>query len=176
MSHQPFESWMLDEIHLSLEQETSLQTHLGTCPECRKLQTRWQAARQALQTTPMARPAPGFSQRFSASLAERRAREAYQRQVRNLMAGLAVGLVAAVTLLIVVIFTVTSPVDLLVRMTEWITGLIGWWNRASRLLIVSLQQPAVLVIWILLTSGISLLAFGWLFTLWRISLQGTQRK
>lgn len=176
MSHQPFETWMIDEIPLSLEQETTLQSHLDTCTACRELQTGWRSARQALQTTAMIRPAPGFSLRFTASLAQRRAIQAHRRQIRNLILGLSLSVMATAVLLAVVIFAVASPVDLLVRTTEVITGLIGWWNRVSRLLIASLQQPVVLVIWVLLTSGISLLAFGWLFTLWRISLQGAEQK
>jgi predicted anti-sigma-YlaC factor YlaD len=176
MSHQPFETWMLDEIHLSLEQETSLQAHLASCLECRKIHHGWQVARQTLQTSRMVRPAPGFSQRFTTTLAERRARQAHQRQVRNLILGLSLGLIATAALLIVVIFSVSSPVDFLVRTTEVITSMIGWYNRASRALIALLQQPAILAVWILLTSGISLLAFGWLFTLWRISLQGAEQK
>jgi predicted anti-sigma-YlaC factor YlaD len=176
MSHQPFDTWMLDEIHLSLEQETILQAHLATCPECRKIHHGWQAARQTLQTSRMVRPAPGFSQRFTTRLADRRARQDHQRQVRNLILGLSLGLIATAALLTVIIFNVTSPVDFLVRATEVITSFIGWYNRASRALIASLQQPVVLAVWILLTSGVSLLAFGWLFTLWRISLQGAEQK
>lgn len=175
MNHQPFETWMINDVHLSLEQETVLQSHLATCPECRKLQSGWQAARQALRAAPMIRPAPGFQYRFSASLAQRRALQAHQRQIRNLILGLSISVIATALLLLVVILAAASPVDILVRTTEIITGLIGWWNRASRLLIATLQQPVALVIWILLTSGISLLAFGWLFTLWRISLQGAQQ-
>ncbi len=175
MNHQPFESWMINEVHLSLEQETSLQSHLAACPECRKLQTSWQGAHHALRAAPMMRPAPGFNQRFSASLAQRRALAAHQRQIRNIILGLSISVIATALLLVVVIFASTSPVDILVRTTEIITGLIGWWNRASRLLIAALQQPVALAIWVLLTSGISLLAFGWLFTLWRISLQGAQQ-
>jgi hypothetical protein len=176
MNHQPFSTWMIDEVPLSLEQENTLQSHLSACAECRKLQTGWQSARQALHTTEMIRPAPGFNLRFTASLAQRRAIQAHQRQIRNLILGLSLSVIATAALLAVVIFAVASPVELLVRTTEVITGLIGWWNRASRLLIASLQQPVVLVIWVLLTSGISLLAFGWLFTLWRISLQGVEQK
>jgi predicted anti-sigma-YlaC factor YlaD len=176
MNHQPYESWMVDEIHLSLEQEITLQQHLAECKDCRKLHTGWQAAHQALKTRAMFRPAPGFSQRFSVSLAQRRALQNHQRQIRNLILGLSLSVMTTAVLLAVVIFAVSSPVEILVRTTEVITGLIGWWNRASRLLIASFQQPVFLAIWVLLTSGISLLAFGWLFTLWRISLQGAEQQ
>jgi hypothetical protein len=175
MSHQPFESWLLDETNPSPEQEAALQAHLETCPECRQIHAGWLAARETLQFSRMARPAPGFSQRFTASLAERRARQAHRRQIRNLILGLTLGVFASAGLLAVLIFAVDSPVDLLVKATQGITGLVSWWNQVQQLLFVALQLPGILVIWILLTSGVCLLVIGWLFTLWRISHQGAQQ-
>jgi predicted anti-sigma-YlaC factor YlaD len=176
MSHQPFEPWLLNEANPSPEQEAALQAHLATCQECRQIRDGWLAARQTLQSSRMARPAPGFSERFNASLAERRALQAHRRQIRNLILGLSLGLIICAGLLAVVIFTTTSPVNLLVKTTEGVTSVIGWWNQSERVVIAALQQPVILVVWILLTSGVSLLAIGWLFTLWRISLQGAQGK
>jgi hypothetical protein len=174
MSHQHFEPWLLNEINPSPEEEEALQAHLATCQECRQIRDGWLAARQTLQSSRMARPALGFSERFNTSLIERRARQAHRRQIRNLILGLSLGLILCAGLLAVVIFTNTSPVSLLVKATEGITKVISWWNQAEHVVIAALQQPVILVIWILLTSGISLLAIGWLFTLWRISLQGAQ--
>ncbi len=174
MSHQPFDTWLLDEIHPSPEQEEALQAHLASCQECRQIRAGWLAARQTLQSSRMARPVPGFSGRFNASLAERRALQAHRRQIRNLILGLSLGLIICAGLLAVVIFTATSPVSLLVKTTEGITRAIAWWNQAEQIVIAALQQPVILVVWILLTSGVSLVAIGWLFTLWRISLQGAQ--
>jgi predicted anti-sigma-YlaC factor YlaD len=175
MSHQPFESWLLDETNPSPEQEAALRAHLETCPECRKIYSGWLAARETLQLSRMARPAPGFSQRFTASLAERRALQAHRRQIRNLILGLALGVIASAGLLILLIFAVNSPVDLLVKATQGITGLVSWWNQTQQVLFVALQLPVFLGIWILLSSGICLLVIGWLFTLWRISHQGAQQ-
>ena len=128
-----------------------------------------------LKNVRMVSPEPGFSQRFTASLAARRARQAHQRQIRQMILGLSLGVISCAGLLTFIIFSVASPVDLLVRATEMITGMIFWWNQASRLLIAGLQQPLILLVWILLTSGLCLTAFGWCFTLWRISSKGAQQ-
>ncbi len=174
MSCQSFEPWLLAEIDLTPEQEASLQSHLATCQECRRIRAGWQAARQELERPRMAQPAPGFSERFSASLAVRRARQAHLRQIRNLILGLSLCLIVCAIVLVGLIFSATSPVDILVRINGGIVKTIAWWNQAEAVLLVALQQPAILVIWILLTSGISLVAVGWLFSLWRISLHGGQ--
>ena len=172
MSHQLYETWLLDETNLSPQDDAAFQAHLQICPQCRLVKTGWESARSRLNNIRMVNPEPGFSQRFTASLAVRRARQAHQQQIRRLILGLSLGVIGSSALLGLVIFSVATPVDLLVRATQIITGAIVWWNRASQFLIVALQQPLVLLVWILLTSGLCLLAFGWLFTLWRISSKG----
>jgi anti-sigma factor RsiW len=175
MNHQPFETWLVDEVTITPEQETALQAHLEVCPHCRQIKTGWQAARSSLQTAPLVRPAPGFSQRFSATLAERRAREIHRRQIRRLILGLTLGLVISIGLLGGIIFSVASPVDLMVKGAGAVTGILSGFIRIEHLLFSALQQPWVLGIWILATSGISILVVGWMITLWRISSQGVQK-
>lgn len=172
MNHQPYETWLLDEPNLSPQDDAALQAHLQTCAQCRLVKTGWESARSRLNNHRMVSPEAGFSQRFTGSLAARRIRQAHQQQVRRLILGLSLGVIGSAVLLGVVIFSVASPVDLLVRATAILTGSIAWWNRVSQLLIAGLQQPLVLIVWILLTSGLCLLAFGLLFTLWRISSKG----
>jgi predicted anti-sigma-YlaC factor YlaD len=176
MSHQPFETWLLEENNRTPEQEAALQAHLVNCAECRRINTGWQAARLSLNSTRMARPAPGFSQRFSASLSVRQAQQAHRRQIRNLILGLSVGLIATAILLVSVIFTFTSPVDLLVHVVEAITIGLTRWNQVIHVLLAAMQQPIFLVVWILVTCGISFLACGWLISLWRISVQGAHQE
>jgi predicted anti-sigma-YlaC factor YlaD len=175
MSHLPYETWLLDETDLSPQDEAALQAHLQTCAQCRLVKTGWEAARSRLKSVRMVSPEPGFSQRFNATLAARRARQAHQRQIRLLILGLSLGVIASAGLLVFFIFSASSPVGLLVRATGIITGTVSWWNQASRLLIAGLQQPLILLVWILLTSGLCLTAFGWLFTLWRISSKGAHQ-
>lgn len=176
MSHQPFETWLLEENNRTPEQEAALQAHLLNCAECRLIHTGWQEARLSLNTTRMAIPAPGFTQRFSASLVARRAEQAHKRQIRNLILGLTLGLISTAVLLTAVIFSFNSPAEMLVNGVEAITMGVNRWNQVVHVLSAAMQQPFFLVIWILVTCGVSILACGWLFTLWRISVQGAQQQ
>jgi hypothetical protein len=173
MSHQPFDTWLLDETNLSPQQEADLTAHLVDCPQCRQLQAGWQAAQNHLRTSRLVSPAPGFSRRFNASLTERRIQLAHQKQIRRLILGLSLTLIASAALLGILVFSVNSPVDFLIRATSAITGVIGWWNRAQIIVLSAITQPVFLAVWILLTSGICMLVIGWLFTLWRISFRGS---
>lgn len=175
MSHQPFETWLLDETTLSTKQEAQLKAHLESCPDCRKFQAGWHAARHTLRTARLASPAPGFSQRFSASLAERRARQAHQQQIRYMILGLALGGFGLACLLVFLLFSTYTPVQLLVHASETVAGMVSLWNRAQTFAAAAIQQPFIVVIWILLSSGLCLLVGGWLFTLWRISTNGAQK-
>jgi len=83
MSHQPFETWILDQGTLSGEEQRALQDHIGSCEQCRRLDRRWQAVRHELRARPMISPAAGFSKRWQAGLAERRAREQRRQAWRN---------------------------------------------------------------------------------------------
>ena len=176
MSHQPFETWLLEENNRTREQEAALQAHLANCAMCRQIHTGWQEARLSLNSTRMAKPASGFSQRFSASLAQRRAVQAHRRQVRNLILGLSLGLIATAVLLTTVILTFNSPTEILVNFVGVITMGVNRWNQVIHVLSAAMQQPIFLVVWILVTCGVSILACGWLFTLWRISVQGAQQE
>ncbi len=176
MSHQPFETWLLEENNRTPEQEAALQAHLLNCAECRQIHTGWQAASQSLNSARIARPAPGFTQRFSASLAERRAQQAHRRQIRNLILGLSLGLIATAVLLTAIIFTFTTPVELFVNGVEAVTVGVNRWNQISHVLSAAMQQPIFLVVWILVTCGVSFLACAWLFSLWRISVQGAHQE
>lgn len=172
MSHPPYEKWLLDETNLSPQDDAALQAHLQTCAQCRLVKTGWESVLSRLTNNHKVSPEPGFSQRFTASLAVRRTWLIHQQQIRRLILGLSLGVIGSASLLGFVIFSMASPVELLIRATEIITGTIAWWNRASQFLIAGLQQPLVLLVWILLTSGVCLIAFGWVFTLWRISSKG----
>ncbi len=79
MNHQPFETWLLTEETLSPEQAKALQEHLGTCEACQCLERSWSGVQQLFLRSDMAAPAPGFTARWQARLAEER-RKRHQRQ------------------------------------------------------------------------------------------------
>lgn len=72
MVHQPYEGWLLDDEHLTPEQERELRTHLRICPDCAALAR----SNLALRAAPVV-PAPqGFTLRFQQRLAAQRKAEA----------------------------------------------------------------------------------------------------
>ena len=75
MSHQPYETWILDAHPLAVEERRALEAHLNTCQQCQALQRKWRAVRQELRLQTLVSPAPGFAQRWQAGLAGRREQE-----------------------------------------------------------------------------------------------------
>jgi hypothetical protein len=75
MNHQPFEEWLLSKEPLAQGQEADLRQHLQECPSCANLTTAWQAVAYEIKQTAQAAPAPGFSQRWQARLAEKHAQK-----------------------------------------------------------------------------------------------------
>jgi hypothetical protein len=177
MSHQPYETWLLDEAELSSDQAQALQDHLQECEQCRELQKTWKNLDVTIQSSPMVSPQPGFSRRWRASLAERRARQQVL-QVRRLFIGLIVAALITLLLLAVVIFLTTSPVNLLVAVFEGVTNLIIRGNQFQRIIVPWLKSvPLIIPIagWVAFSSALSLLSLVWIFSLWRIHSQGVQK-
>jgi hypothetical protein len=174
MSHQPYETWLFDEAELSREQAQALRAHLQECQQCRELQTAWKILKVKIQVTPKVTPQPGFSQRWRASLAERRARQQVL-QVKRLFIGLLVATLITLLLLVVVIFLTASPVNLLVAVFESFTSLIIRGNQIQRILLPWLETvPPIIPIagWVIFSSLLSLLTLVWIYSLWRIFTQG----
>lgn len=175
MDHQPFENWILDPHPQSLEDAQALQRHLETCPQCRALKTGWQSAEAALRYAPMLKPADGFSQRWQATLAQRRARQ-HLRQTRLLLFSLSLAALVSLLILVAVFLNTTSPVALLVSGTRLITSMNSWLVTVQHFITSMLSSPLPLAIWIGLGCGFSLLVVFWMFSLWRISIKGVQAK
>jgi hypothetical protein len=75
MNHQPFETWLLEQQPLSVEQKRELQSHLRTCDHCTALAE----TGLALHSAHMISPAAGFTARFQARLEARRIAERRRR-------------------------------------------------------------------------------------------------
>lgn len=178
MKHQPFESWIIDGSDLTPQQAQELHAHLEQCLKCRQLLQGWQAAQQRMQTSSMASPVPGFSQRWRASLAERRARQQLLQMRRFLLLLISAAFVLMLILAALALFS-GSPAEWLIAATVNVTGAIVRINQTRELFSSLLRAlpPAVSVaFWILFSSSLSLLSLAWVFILWRISIQGARQK
>ena len=64
MNYRPFEDWLLEDQHLTSDQERELQAHLRVCTSCAAIAE----SNLALHSTRMVSPAEGFVSRFEMRL------------------------------------------------------------------------------------------------------------
>lgn len=176
MSHQPFETWILDHDRgtLTTDDRRELKAHLATCAQCQQLERRWKAVNQDLRARPMAAPAAGFARRWQAGLAERKARE-QRRQAWRIFGGL---LGIALFVLLVMggyFFATTTP-------TDWLIAFIRSFESSR----VFLQMAIFIVqdwfsttpfainlaLWIYLTVTLCVLTLAWVTVIWRTKSVG----
>lgn len=174
MDHQPFETWILDAHSQPEQQAQALRQHLDACPRCRALQDSWQAAEAALEGAALLSPRPGFSLRWQAALAQRRAQQ-QARQVRLLLIGLGAGVVLCAAVLVILYLAAASPADLLIGAVRAVTALNSWLVSAHNLIANLLSHPLPLVLWMAAGCGLCLVATTWVLTLWRISEKGVSK-
>ncbi len=107
MNHQPFENWLLSEEPLSQEQSRALREHLDGCEKCRQIEPAWNGVQALIHAVPEIAPAPGFTLRGQARLAEQR-RTRQQKQTWAFLAGTSA---IALGLLMVLGFSLLSLVE-----------------------------------------------------------------
>lgn len=174
MNHQPYESWILDETTLSLAEQRQMKDHLDSCAACRKLATGWIAARRSMRAAPPARPAPGFTGRFQARLAERRALQHQLQARRFVLITTTASMLALFALMAYLAFT-TSFATLLVNALGLATRLVIQWNNAQQVIMSLWHALPIYIpvaIWVILSTGLGLLGLIWAVSLWRISAKG----
>lgn len=174
MSHQPFETWIFEQATLDAEDRRTLQAHLDTCEHCRKLQKRWQPVQLELRAQRMAAPAPGFTRRWRANLAERRAHE--QRKHAWKAAGLLMG-AAMFVLFLMAVYTASTT-----SITDWMIAAVNITSSTSATINLGIHfvqgwfasTPLVIniALWIYLAVGLCSLTFVWVLVLWRTNLVG----
>ncbi len=178
MRHQPFETWIVEDVELAPDQRASLLAHVQVCEQCRQFQNSWATVRGQLATAPMVAPATGFTHRWQASLAERR-RQQQKLQERRLLLFLVAGALASLLMLFVYLFTTTTPAGLLVGLFETATNVLITWNHTEQAILPVIEDlpPFIPVaFWILLSTGVALLSVTWAVMVWRISTKGVHSK
>jgi hypothetical protein len=178
MNHQPYEDWILDEVQLTPQEQDSLNEHLKECHECFKLSHSWNKVRAQIKSEPV-KPAPvGFVQRWNSNFADRQ-KQQERRQARTLFISLASGAGAIMIALAVILLPDFSFISLIVGFLSTIvkvfSGIESLWSILQS--IVTTAPTITLVISGLLIAGwISLAAFAWGISIWRISTKGVKTK
>ncbi len=168
MNHQPFETWLLDDKHLSGTEKRELDTHLRVCTHCTALAETGLALRSARVVTPAADFTLRFQQRLAAQkIAERRRR----------LWGLIVLIVSGVGLLgwfaaPYIYAFLSSPV-------EWLTASIGYFlfvftslQAFSEILRVLARMAPNFIppyAWMVMLSALAGLGLIWVVSIWRFS-------
>ena len=115
MNHRPFEDWLLEDQHLTSDQERELQAHLRTCTSCSAIAE----SNLALHSTRMVSPAEGFVSRFETRLVENRK----AMRIRQII-GTTIFVLAGLALL----YWFASPFiqEVMRSPADWITNVVGY--------------------------------------------------
>lgn len=174
MSHQPFEAWILDNEPLSTEERRTLQAHLATCGQCQRLERRWQAVHQELRGHRMVAPALGFTQRWVASLAERKIRE-QRKQAWRIFVGLLGGALFILLVLGSYTMATTTPSEWLaslVRMASSSTVFVEYAVFVVQSWLQSTPRALHIALWMYLTLTLCALTLTWVLIFWRTKSVG----
>ncbi len=168
MNHQPFESWLLEDAALDLEEKRKLNLHLRECEHCKALAE----TGLALQNTRQVSPAPGFTARFQERLESQRIaqrRRNFWGVILFTLAGLGI-----IALLIAPLLSRIADTP-----AEWISLLVG-------LIIFVLDSAQAMVevgfvllrvapgfippyLWLIPASGVAGLSLLWTVSIWRLT-------
>ena len=166
MNHRPFEDWLLEEIPLTPEQTRDLQAHLRTCSTCAVLTE----VNAALRLTKQVAPVAGFSTRFQARLAVRKAEQRRRNMVGLILLVVGgLGVIGWLTYPLIAV-TIQSPSGVAF---SWLTSIILFfatlqmYSQVGKVFIEVLAHVVPVFIWMIIGSGFAGLLLMWSFTFWK---------
>lgn len=178
MAHQPFETWIFAEEATTNEQARALEEHLESCAHCKALANAWADVRGSLHAPAMAMPAPGFSARWQARLAQSRERDR-RRQAEWVLAGTCGGAILLSLLLgLHWIDLLRSPAGLLMDLATGLSSLVARLLVMQDLLtsLFRLLGPSALPLGGLgFVAAASAVAVLWVVSIYRFAIQGVPR-
>lgn len=166
MNHLPFEEWLLNNSPVTPEQQRDLDLHLRTCAYCSALVE----TGKVLNTTKMATPAPGFTVRFQARLAERKIAER-----RRKLWGAALFTLGGFILLMWAMGPYLA--SFIASPATWISVVVGWLVFIGTTLFALIDAGAVILsivpkflppfAWLVLLSAFAGVGLLWSVSIWR---------
>jgi hypothetical protein len=168
MNHQPFETWLLDDKHLSATEKRDLDAHIRMCRTCSALAETGLALRSAKVVS----PAAGFTVRFQQRLAAQKIIER-RRRLWGMFVLIFGGLGLLSWFAAPYIYTfVSAPV-------EWLTAAVGFFlflftsaqafseilNVLARILPSFIPPYA----WMVFISALAGMGLVWVVSIWRFA-------
>ncbi|MEE4195179.1 MAG: zf-HC2 domain-containing protein [Anaerolineae bacterium] len=172
MNHQTYEEWALMPEYLSPEEKQALEAHQKECESCRELAKSWAKVEGFLLDAKPVEPAPGFTTRFAASLAERKAKE-HKKQVWKFLAILAVILLLSMSVVSIFYYATNSPVVVIEGIFKTGARLVTIWESVKAIArSISSLTPIAMLLPILFIGAIMLTGMTgvWLATIWKFAL------
>jgi len=179
MKHLPYDTWLFEGEALSPDQDRALAEHLESCEHCRTLAAAWSAVEGQLLSTSQIEPAPGFTQRWRASLADDR-HQVGQRQLGTVLLSTTVGLVTLALLFGAQLLPLLQPV--IPTITQWfskIVAVVAHLNLVREIFSVLLEimvEGIPIVYRVILPISLAGLSALWIVSLYRLSFQNLRRE
>ncbi|HNA88034.1 MAG TPA: hypothetical protein PK414_05130 [Anaerolineales bacterium] len=168
MNHQPFETWLLDDKHLTTTEKRELDAHLRECRTCSALAE----TGLVLRSTRVAAPRPGFALRFQHRLAEQKALER-RRRTWGLFLLVSIG-VGAFSWFVApyVIKLATSPFQWFISITGYFLYALTSLKAIGEILTVLARVVPDLLppyAWMVLISAFAGMGLLWMVSIWRFA-------
>ena len=166
MNHRPFEDWLLNDMPITPEQKRELDMHVRNCAYCTALVE----TGMALRTVKKASPQTGFTVRFEARLAARKAAERRRRSLGAILftaGGFAL------------LFWFGSPflLSFFSAPATWISAIVSWIVFVVTTVLALGQAGSVLLkvipnfispfTWMIVLSLVAGIGLLWTISIWR---------
>lgn len=177
MNHPLINLWLENPSAMPAEQLSELHAHVQTCAECKRTFTAWTATETLISTSPVIQAPGGFSTRFQASLAERRAR-LHRRQIRTFFLVLLGAILVASSFLLVRFLSVYSPIEVLGQGIHFVSTAPARVLELRYIFSFWLGEipPAYLVLAAIIFSGWTfIILLSWVLAIFRIRHQGVTK-
>lgn len=168
MNHQPFETWLLDDKHLTSAEKQELNSHLRVCKTCSALAE----TGLVLRSAKVAAPSTGFTLRFQEKLAIQKIAER-----RRKLWGLIVLVLSGVSL--ITWFASPYLLTFLAAPVEWVTAMVGYalYIFTSLQAFTEVLQVFTRVIpnfipayaWMIILSALAGFGLLWTISIWRFA-------
>src|SRR5512133_830291 len=166
MNHRPFEDWLLNDTPVTLEQKRELDKHVRDCAYCAALLE----TGMALRTVKKASPQAGFTARFEARLAARKAAERRRRYLGSILftAGGFALLIWLGSPYLLSFFS--APATWISAIVNWIIFLITTalaLGQAGSVVLKVIPDFISPFAWMILISAVAGIGLLWTISIWR---------